>query len=820
MLKNYLKLTLQLLKKKKLFTVIIILGMTLPMMFLMITVSSVSHFTRNGSPQSNFDKVILLKTLRYSIERKNSMSGNMISGPTFHFVQNYVKQMHSPEKVGVISGFEYFNHYANNKKVKLTTVYTDDSFWEIADFAFIEGKPFIKSDMENSQLVAVIDEYTKNIVFGEGDAVGKTMRIFKKQYKIAGVVNNVDRTHQHTYSNIWLPITTSEKYLVNDIYGSGVTCLLMAKSKEGISRINDEFLRIVDQFDLGSYEGLTNISGELIQESFNQKLQNILRDLFSLNLKENYILYLAYAVIFFFFILLPSINLLYIHSSRINERSSEIGVRKSFGGARQVISKQFIVENITIAVISGISGLFLTLIFFQVLNSSQVIRGLHMSINIQSLLVCVLLWLVFGVITGLIPAIRMSYVKIIDALNRREINKNINVFTKRVKRMRLILVVEFILAFISLAVILSFVFRFKKLNEYPLGFDYKDVYQVSVKQYDKQASGWFGAETGNKEISELIKSHQFVDFFGKWEFNEPYHKGYTTVNDGIKYKENHLKDNVYLTITGEYMDKILDLNIIEGRWFNEEDKIPDYYPVVLNESCKRKLFGNENAVGKTVEIRGTECQVIGVVDYYKYHGEYSRPVDIVFSKILRELSISSWGKEKTDFFRVKKGTPLESVNSMARELSQKYPDYEINITPLEVERGKHIRESLGPIVVVIIVFSFIFFIVLLGLFGVLLYDLNLRRQEIGVRRATGATSSNIFLMVLKEMLVWATVGILIGTVFFAQIPILNLLTFSFDEYALAFIFASFIIYILVSVCCLIPANQASKIQPAVALHEN
>ena len=820
MIKNYLKLTFKLLKRKKIFSGITIFGMAVPLMFLMIITASLYHFTAHKPPESNFDRVVFLNQLKFSLKREKRMSGNMRGKPSYDFIKKYVKPMKTPEKVGVASQPETYNLYVKDKKSRLNVVYTDAAFWEIADFKFTEGKAFNISDVKNSQLVAVIDEHTKKLVFGNEYAVGKIMKFFKKSYKIIGVVEDVDISRQNTYANVWLPITTSEKYMTDDIFAAGCNCMLLAGTREQIPLIKEEFSHIIENFDLGNYDGLTEIDGELTGITFNDKLKSILNNLFSINVKENYIIYLVYAVIFFFFILLPSINLLYIHSSRINERSSEIGVRKSFGGAKQILSGQFIFENVTVSLLSGILGLIFTLLFFWVFNSTRIVPGLHLSINLVSLLICFALWLIFGVSTGLIPAIRMSKVKIIDALNRNEIHANITILTRRIKRLKIILVIEFALTFLSLAAISTYIFRFQKNNSYPLGFDCHNVYQVSVIQYDKQQTDWFGGGLGNEEIVKLIKSASHVEYYGKWQWNEPYHEGYTTVMDGIKYKERNIKDDVHISIVDENMDKVFSIKVIEGRWFNAADDRPDYYPVVLNQQCKKQLFGNEKALGEYVEIRNNKCQVIGVIDYYKYHGEFSTPVDIVFTNVfLNDLSINMSGRQTTDYFRVKPGTSLEDINSMAAMLSQKYPGYEINITSLDSVRSKYLRKTLGPVVVVLAVFFLIMIVVLLGLFGVLWYDISLRKSEVGVRRAAGATSGKIFSLVVKEMLLWASLGIIIGIALFVQLPFLNLFSFGWSNGVGSVIFAALIIYILVIICSLLPASQAAKIQPAVALHE-
>ena len=118
MLKHYFKLTIKLIKRKKVFSVITIFGMGIPLMFLMIIISSISYFTAHDAPESNFDRVIFLDNLKYSIERPKSMSGNIRGGPTYHFIKNHIKSMKVPEKIGVASESELYNFYINNKKVK------------------------------------------------------------------------------------------------------------------------------------------------------------------------------------------------------------------------------------------------------------------------------------------------------------------------------------------------------------------------------------------------------------------------------------------------------------------------------------------------------------------------------------------------------------------------------------------------------------------------------------------------------------------------------------------------------------------------------
>ncbi len=818
MLKNNLKVTIAILKRKKIFSAITILGIAVPLMFLMIIISTISHIASFESPQTNFGRVILFDNLTFSIERKNSMSGNIWGNPTYDFVRKYIRPMKSPEKVGVVTDWNMYNIYLNDEKSKLVVVYTDDAFWNIADFNFTEGKAYNSTDVENSQLVAVIDEYTKKLVFGDESAIGESIKFFRKNYKIIGVVKNVDITRRRTYANVYLPITTSEEYSKKDIFGSGCTCLMLAESKERFPQIKAEFKYIIDNFQLGNYEGLTKIEGELESDTFNKIFQGLFREIFSIKIEEDKIIYFTYAIIFFFFILLPSVNLLYIHISRINERSSEIGVRKSFGGNRSILSRQFIFENLFITIFSGVIGFIFTLLFLIIMNTSNIIPGLHLSLNFNGILLILTLWILFGLITGYLPALRMSRMKIIDALHQHDSFQYFDFMIWKAKRLKILLVVEFALTFIALAAIFTFIFQFQKNSGHPLGFDYNDVYKVWVTQYDKQSYSFYGEEFP-QDILELIKSAGLTESYGDFKWNEPYHEGYTRIDDQLTYNEN-VAENVHLTGTGLNIDKILKLNVIAGRWFDKSDDRPDYYPVVINQSLKKRLFKDEMAIGKHILLGENHLDVIGIIDHYKYQGEFSKPVDILFfMNQFSNIRINGSISDQSDFLRVKSGTSVGEINNLARIISQKFPDYEIEITPLKEERTRYIRKIWGPLVAVIVVFSFVLLIVLLGLFGVLWYNISIRKTEMGLRRAVGANKQRIFTQVIREMLWWASVGIIIGAVIFVQIPLLNLYSIEMQVILTSIISAGGIIYILVTLCSLFPGIQASKIHPAAALHE-
>ena len=118
----------------------------------------------------------------------------------------------------------------------------------------------------------------------------------------------------------------------------------------------------------------------------------------------------------FLFMLLPTINLININISRIIERASEIGVRKSFGASSYTLVGQFIVENIILTFIGGIIGFVLSQIVLHFLSTSDLITYAEFHINYRVFLYGLILILVFGLLSGVYPAWKMSRMHPVNAL--------------------------------------------------------------------------------------------------------------------------------------------------------------------------------------------------------------------------------------------------------------------------------------------------------------------------------------------------------------------------------------------------------------------
>jgi putative ABC transport system permease protein len=270
---------------------------------------------------------------------------------------------------------------------------------------------------------------------------------------------------------------------------------------------------------------------------------------------------------------------------------------------------------------------------------------------------------------------------------------------------------------------------------------------------------------------------------------------------------------------------------VEGRWFGPEDNGARFRPLVINRKMREAMFGSQPALGKIVTEEHydpnhggdtakkiIEYTIVGVIDEYRFDGEFSSPDNSYFRRNM--LTDSNSVEMVGGLIKVRPGTAVSFEEKLMNRLQAMAPGWTFRISPVKDMRATYLREMILSIGISVIIAAFLIFNVALGLFGVLWYSINRRRGEIGLRCAVGADSRRISGQVLGESLMMATLGILLGTFFAIQVPIAGLFEMvSVGTYLLAIISAAGFLYLTVAACALYPSRLAARIQPAEALRD-
>jgi putative ABC transport system permease protein len=230
---------------------------------------------------------------------------------------------------------------------------------------------------------------------------------------------------------------------------------------------------------------------------------------------------------------------------------------------------------------------------------------------------------------------------------------------------------------------------------------------------------------------------------------------------------------------------------------------------------KEQLFGKESATGKLIGD-SKDLKIIGVIDDVKMKGDYTDAGAWLYVKI----DTSSMPGIGRILVSVVPGTDAAFESRLYKTIANTMKDSNIEIEHLTNKLKDINYFALVPMIILSIVAGFLIINVALGLFGVLWYNINKRRSEIGLRRAIGATSGSVSAQLVSEALILATLSLIAGSFFAIQFPLLNVFDLPAGVYLTALALSVVFIYILVLICSLYPGRQAAAIYPAVALHED
>jgi putative ABC transport system permease protein len=408
MLKNYFKIAIAVLKRRKFFTFISLFGISFTLTILMVATAFMDKVLSPDYPDYKRNRSLYVATMEYKNLKEGWMNRSDVS---YYFLEHYVSTLKNVEKTGISSYAKASNAYVNNKKIVIEYKYTNADYWNVLEYKFLEGKPFSQREIDNADLVAVISEETKKAYFGdEKTVIGKYISADNINYRVIGVVANVSKTLYNFNGDMYLPYTLSKEVRNRtDLMGS-FNCVLLAKSEADVPKMQKEYNQMMAKVPVPKdfdkvYSNADPFFASMTRRIAGDGTNNGLTKVVSIA-----------SLFVFLFLLLPTINLVNINITRIMERSSEIGVRKAFGASSKTLVYQFIVENLILTFLGGIIGVILSVIIIYLINGANIISNMHLSMNFTVLFYSLIACLFFGLISGVYPAWRMSKLNVVKAL--------------------------------------------------------------------------------------------------------------------------------------------------------------------------------------------------------------------------------------------------------------------------------------------------------------------------------------------------------------------------------------------------------------------
>ena len=381
------------------------------------------------------------------------------------------------------------------------------------------------------------------------------------------------------------------------------------------------------------------------------------------------------------------------------------------------------------------------------------------------------------------------------------------------KKKNFLLFLEIFFSFLILFAVFTFIISNMRVYYSPLGFDTQNVWTASLR-IPSSSDSTEVAQMKTLLLQELndmpeVESASFSG--GAFPFSG---NSWVTGND-----DNGFDFNTYMFFNDEHYAKTAGLNIIEGRWFEEEDKNSKYVPVVINKKFREQCFAGKPVLDSLLILEDGEnpqlVKIVGVVDHYKYHGEFAE------EKLGTFIFTPSTSQDtRVAHLRMKDGVKPDAEEKLNKLIASITKRADFSIRKLEQRRIQNSQSTWTPLIALLSISGFLIINVALGLFGILWYNISKRRPEIGLRRTVGATGVDISFQFIAEIIMVTLMGIFIGLFFAAQFPLMKLFEFDNLNYYYAMLSAAGIIILLVLICSFYPSRQAALVNPAMVLHED
>lgn len=428
MIKQYLKQAWRLLKENPVLSAISIIGTALAICMIMVMV--MSHEVKNASypPETNRDRMLYVKWM--SSRRKDNPDGGSSNGPMGYILaKEGFKALKTPEAVTIVTAYTppaLASQPGNNTAISFDKMLTDEAFWQVFDFTFIDGTPYTNADVQAGLRKAVITEKVARETFGTTQVAGKHILLDYTDYTVCGVVKDVSTLATAAYAQIWLPIT-SEEIPSDNAEGTSGSCrvFILAKSKSDFPAIREEAEMLRKKYNdgLSVLEAFYRGQPDEHFVYINRKWANESPDMTHIVRQAIIVLLLL--------LIVPAINLSGMISSRMRKRLSELGVRRAFGATQGNLLSQILWESLLQTFLGGVLGLLLSYAAAYLLkgmiygNTNMMYQLGDVSLNPFSLLNPVIFLYAFlfcillNLLSAIIPAWRTSRKPIVESIHSK-----------------------------------------------------------------------------------------------------------------------------------------------------------------------------------------------------------------------------------------------------------------------------------------------------------------------------------------------------------------------------------------------------------------
>jgi len=763
MLRNYLLIALRNFKRQKLFTSLNIFGLAL------------------GLGSAIFIFLYVSDELRYDVIHPNYKNSYRIGGTftngdgqTFNNTEvpgcfvKYLKDNRSEvinaSRIAYIGYPTSLNYKAKDKIILTEEIkWAEPNFPQVLAFDLVEGNEQKMFDNPNSM---VISESGAKRLFGNDDPIGKTISV---KHRWATEDKEIDVMVTGVYRDYPSNSHFKPKYILNvnafrTMYGENFNYYMEGTAFERNRNLGffESYVTLKSGADVKPIKaGLDKLATQLINSdsgsvangwkfaSFFAKMTDLHFDKKNLwegtNISGDKTYLTIFSIIAVLIMLIACINYMNLATARSIKRAKEVGLRKSFGGNRTGIAKQFFLESFLMIMGSLLMAVLLVILFLHPFNQLA-----HKTFNLGSLINPVMIGIIFaivlfmGFISGIYPAFYLSAFQPVEVLKGQIVKGKGAEFLRKS-----LVTIQYTIALVL--IICTFIvirqmdkLKTTKLNQY--GSQILSIRFGGIAQQDRFAE-FKRSVLEDPQIEYVTMGNHLprLNYFG-W------------IGVDVKFPEFADKKLQWNQLNVDFdFAKTFKLQFIAGRDF-QVGNINDSNSMIINEAGIKAL---NQPISKVMGVSVSEVRfdttihykIIGVVKDFPFRSMHQPIEPLLLNPHLHFI-------DKIAYVKLPAGKYGEKIASIEKKWKAVFPNTgfdhwflndEFNRMYIAENRVSSLAKSFAVLAILITV---------LGVFGLASYTAEQRMKEVGIRKVLGASEGQVVRMFLQLFLkIFAVAGV-------------------------------------------------------------
>ncbi len=686
-------------------------------------------------------------------------------------------------------------------------------YFDVLGVKPIRGRNFLSNEEQGADVALVTENFWRNRTGSDPNIIGRGITLDGVLHTIVGVIPNLPFSWVGPTAEVW----TTKPYFVPGIpyerlmRGSGVLRVI-GRLKPGMTLEQARAaLPPLEQSYRAQFPEKQDASSIMTLKTLADDTTGSLRPAFG-------ILLAAVA----FVLLIACSNVASLLLVRFSGRRREIALRMAIGASRGSVVKLFVLESLLVSLLGGIAGALLAWYVVPIVpkmaaNFLPLDPDVRINLSLGVLAFTIAMSVLTGLAMGIYPALQSAKVDLVEGL--KEGARGSSGSAQQLRFRKILIGTQVALSVTLLAAAALLITSFVRLSQQNIGYHTDHVWFGFVtlpepRYPDLGARTRFAEQTlaalRNVPGLEITTISADIPLFPGAGSNTLYSRA-----DGEILPLDKRAAAAYHNITADYL-KLWGIPILSGRTFDEHDTAESPQVLLISQSGAKKVFGDENPIGKTLLMGGgsVPAEIVGVVADVRSRF-VSKPDDVELYR--------PWAQESYPFLGIYARSNL-AVNDVTRLVRGALATVDPGLAiALPQSMDAIVAQALGQARLMMwllgIFASAALLLASIGIYGAVAYSVAQRTAEIGVRMALGAQTRDVLRLILHQGMKPVLFGLAIGIIAtFALGRLIATQLYQVSAHNPALLGgATALLALTAFIACLVPARRAALVDPIQAL---